>query len=172
MAIGDIVTIFQTPTSSTGGLTSLATSSTWVAGYEWYVVDVAAMTLPAADVRHSGTVRVGTTPTINTEIRHYLVACEDGTNWPDVFDGTPSAETVTSEGVRDGFARLATVSRVDATTSDRDYPYSFNAAQVFGGTLPDSYVHFVTHNTGTNLNSTAGSHKYQYAPQHPQVKQS
>lgn len=166
MAVGDINPVFATPVTGSSGPEGLASSATWLAGYEWYLVDVAAMSPIPRDVRHQGKIRVGTTPTANTEIRHYLIACEDGTNWPDVFDGTPSAETVTSEGVRDGFARLACVSRVDATTSDRDYPFDFNALQVFGGSLPDSYVHFVVHNTGANFNATGSTHTFQYTPQY------
>jgi len=172
MAAGDINPVFSSPTSSSGGLTSLATSSSWTAGYEWFAVDVAGMSPIPRDIRHSGKIRVGTTPTVNTEIRIYLVASEDGSTWPDVFDGTPTAETVTSEGVRDGFAKLAAILRVDATTSSRDYPYSFSAAQVFGGSLPDSYSVFVTHNTGVNLNSTGSEHTYIYAPQYDRVAQS
>jgi len=172
MAAGDIAPVYSSPTSGSGGPESLATSATWTAGYEWFKVDVDAMTPNPRDIRHQGKITVGTTPTINTEIRIYLIASEDGSTWPDVFDGTPSAETVTSEGVRDGFAKQAAIMRVDATTSNREYPYDFSAAQVFGGSLPDSYVQFVTHNTGVNLNSTAGNHTYIYAPQYDNVAQS
>lgn len=170
MASGDIHPAYATPTSGSGGPESLATSSTWTAGYEWIKVDVAGMTVIPRDVRHQGQVTVGTTPTINTEIRIYLIASEDGSTWPDVFDGTPSAETITSEGVRDGFAKLAAVMRVDSTTSNRAYPYSFSAEQVFGGSLPDSYMMFVTHNSGVNLNSTSGNHTYIYAPQYDHLE--
>lgn len=172
MAAGDINPVYITPTSSSGGLTSLATSATWVAGYEWFTVDCAGMSPIPRDVRISGKVRVGTTPTANTEIRLYLIASEDGSTWPDVFDGTPSAETVTSVGVRDSFAKLAAVLRVDSNTTDRDYPFTFSAADVFGGSLPDTFAVFVTHNTGVNLNSTAGNHTYMYAPQYDKVAQS
>jgi hypothetical protein len=134
-------------------------------------VDVAAMTPVPVTIRHQGKIRVGTTPTINTQIRIYLVASEDGSTWPDVFDGTPSAETFTSAGVRDGYAKLAAVLNVDATTSDRDYPYSFDAANVFGGSLPDSYVAVVTHNTGVALHATGTNHTYVYTPQSMKVEQ-
>jgi len=160
--MADINVAYGSTTSSSGGLTSLATSSTWVAGYEWFVVDNT--TELALDYRHDGKIRVGTTPTSGTQIRIYLIACNDGTNWPDVFDGTPSAETVTSVGVRDGFAKLAAVLSVDATTSNRDYYYEFNAAQIFGGVLPKKYAVFVSHNTAVNLNGTAAEHTYNYTP--------
>ena len=169
MAAGDIRPVHGSTTSGSGGLTSLGSSSTWLAGYEWFEVDISST--PPRDVRHDGKIRVGTSPTANTEIRLYLVASNDGTNWPDVFDGTASAETVTSEGVRDGFAKLAAIMRVDSTTSNRDYFYEFNAAAVFGGSLPKKYVVFVAHNTGVNLNSTAGEHTYRYTPQYDNVEQ-
>lgn len=172
MAVGDINPVYGSTTSGSGGLTSLATSSSWTAGYEWFKVDVDGMTPIPTSVRHDGKIRVGTSPTANTEIRIYLVASNNDTDWPDVFDGTASAETVTSEGVRDGFAKWAATLRCDSTTSSRDYPYEFDAAQVFGGTLPKAYVVFVAHNTGVNLSSTAGDHTYRYTPQYPRVSQS
>jgi hypothetical protein len=152
---------YGTPVTGTGGITSLATSSTWLAGYEWFIIDNTSEL--ALDWFVDLVIRVGTTPTINTEIRVYLLASYDGTTWPDVFDGTGSAETVTSAGVRDSFAKLAGVGIVDATTTDRDYPLQFNLASFFP-MLPKKVAVFVAHNTGVNLNSTAGNHKYAAAP--------
>lgn len=171
MAAGDIYPVFGSTSGGNSGPESLATSSTWTAGYEWFKVDVDGLSPVPRTVRHDGKIRVGTTPTANTEIRLYLVASNDDTNWPTPFDGTASVETVASEGVRDGFAKLAAVLRVDATTSDRDYPYEFDAAAVFGGSLPKAYVVFVTHNTGVNLNSIGSEQTYRYTPQHDKVEQ-
>lgn len=169
MAAGDVNPVYVTPTSSTGGITSLGTSSTWTAGYEWFVVDVAGMSPIPSRVRVSGQATVGTSPTSGTQIRVYLIASEDGSTWPDVFDGTPSAETVTSEGVRDGFAKLAAVMPVDSTTSNRSYPFDFEASAFFNGSLPDTFAVFLAHNSGVNLNSTAGNHTYLIAPQYDHV---
>jgi hypothetical protein len=80
-----------------------------------------------------------------------------------VFDGTGSAETVTSAGVRDSFAKLAGVGVVDATTSDRDYPIQFNVSSFYPN-MPKKVAVFVVHNTGVNLNATAGNQKYAYSP--------
>jgi hypothetical protein len=159
-----VKTAYGTTTTGTGGINSLASSATWVAGYEWFIIDNASEL--ALDYLVELVVRVGTTPTINTEIRAYVFAVGDGgTQYPDVMDGTPSAETVTSAGVRDSFARLAAVGVVDSTTSDRDYPMAFNVAQFFGGSMPKKVGVFIAHNTGVNTNSTAGNQKYQYTPQ-------
>jgi hypothetical protein len=82
-----------------------------------------------------------------------------------VFDGTDSAETVTSAGVRDGFAKLAAAMPVDSTTSDRDYYFGpVSVAGLFGGACPKKFVAFVTHNTGVNLNSTGGNHLVYITP--------
>lgn len=153
---------YGTAVTGTGGITSLATSSTWVAGYEWFIVDNT--TELALNWEISGKVRVGTTPTVNTEIRLYLVASYDGTTWPSPFDGTPSAATINSAGVRDGFARLTPSLNVDATTTDRDYPFEFDVASYFGGIVPKKVAVFVAHNTGVNLNSTGSTHTYAAQP--------
>lgn len=149
-----------TSTALTNAIESLASSSTWVAGYESATIDNS--TNLYLDYTIEGKVTVGTTPTINTEIRIYVVASFDGTNWPDVFDGTTSAETVTSEGVRDGFAKLGAVMRVDATTSNREYPFSFTIASLYGGVCPAKFVLFTTHNTAVSLNSTGGNQVFRY----------
>ena len=160
--MASIKTAYSTAVTGTGGVTSLASSSTWVAGYEWFVIDNT--TELALDWEVEGQITVGTTPTSGTEIRLYLVCSYDGATWPDVFDGTPSAETVTSEGVRDGFAVLARRMSVDSTTTGRAYPFRFNLASVLGGIIPKKVAVFVAHNTGVNLNSTAGNHTYAAIP--------
>ncbi len=152
---------YGTAVTGTGGINSLATSSTWLAGYEWFIIDNT--TELAEDYFVDLVIRVGTTPTVNTEIRVYVAGSYDGSTYPDVFDGTPSAETVTSVGVRDSFLKLAGVGVVDATTSDRDFPIQFNLSSVYP-TMPKKVLIFVTHNTGVNLNSTAGNQKYAYSP--------
>lgn len=151
---------YGSSTAITNAIQSLATSSTWLAGYESDVVDNT--TNLYLDYTIEGKVTVGTTPTANTEIRIYVVASFDGTTWPDVFDGTTGAETITSAGVRDGFAKLAAVLTVDATTSDRSYPFSFTVASLFGGVCPAKFLLFTAHNTGVNLNSTGGNHVFNH----------
>lgn len=159
--MADIKIAYQSDQTLTNAIESLATSSTWVAGYESTWVDNA--TNLYADYLFSGKVTVGTTPTTSTEIRIYVVtSIEDGTSYPDVFDGTTGAETVVSEGVRDSFAKLAAVLRVDSTTSDRGYPYAFSVASLFGGVCPREFCLFTTHNTGVNLNSTGSNQVTKY----------
>jgi hypothetical protein len=144
-------------------LASLASSSTFVAGRESTAVDNT--TNKYLDYLLAGKIRVGTTPTTSTEIRVYVVALMEDATYPDVFDGTDSAETVTSAGVRDGFAKLAAVMGVDSTTSDRDYYFGpVSVAALFGGSLPKKFAVFVTHNTGVALNATGGNHAVHVTP--------
>jgi hypothetical protein len=152
---------YQADQTLTNAVASLGSSATWVAGYESAWIDNA--TDLYVDYLVTGRYTVGTTPTSGTEIRIYVVtSTEDGTTYPDVFDGTTSAETVTSEGVRDGFAKLAAALRCDSTTSDRVYSFAFSVAALFGGVCPREFCLFTTHNTGVNLNSTGGNQVTKY----------
>lgn len=162
--MADVKTAYGSSSALTISPASLATSSTWLAGVESDAVSNT--TNLYIDYLLAGKITVGTTPTINTEIRVYVVGTRDDTpTWPDVFDGTASAETITSAGVRDGFAKLAAVMAVDATTSNREYPFGpVSIASLFGGVMPKQFVVFVTHNTGANLNSTAGNHVVSITP--------
>lgn len=141
---------------------SLATSSTFVAGRESTVVDNSSNKYD--DALFSGKVTVGTTPTINTQILVYVFAPMDDTpTYPDVMDGTDSAETITSAGVGRGFLKLAASLDVDATTSDRVYNFGpVSVASLFGGIMPKFWSVFVAHNTGVNLNATGGNHIFTY----------
>lgn len=137
---------------------NVATSSTFVAGVESNVYDNTSN--KDVDVLVAGTWTAGTTPTINTQVNIYVAAIrDDAPFYPDVLDGTSSAETITSVGVGAGFLKLAGVLTVDATTSNRVYDCApFSVAQLFGGIMPPKFVLFIAHNTGVNSNSTSGNH--------------
>lgn len=147
---------YRASATLSNAVTSLATSSTFVAGYESATIDNTSN--KDDDIIVSGHYTEGTTPTINTQILIYVIAIEDDTpTWPDVFDGTESAETVTSAGVLSGFGYLAATLNVDSTTSNRVYAFNFSILRVCGF-VPPKCVLFTTHNTGVNLNSTGGNH--------------
>lgn len=144
-------------------LASLATSPTFVFGRE--ATAVVNGVNKYVDAMLSGRITVGTTPTIDKQILVYVFGSyNDDPDWPDVFDGTDSDETITTAGVGRGFLKLAAVLDVDATTSDRSYSFGpVSVAMLFGGVLPENWSVFVTHNTGANFNSTAGNHEIVYA---------
>jgi hypothetical protein len=160
MAVTSNKLAWETEVSSTGGITSLATSADWTAGYEWFIIDNT--TDLDFDYIVQGTVRVGTTPTTATQIRIYAVGSYDGTTWPDTITGSAGARTWTSAGVRDSVAKMAAVLSVDSTNSNRDYFFLFPVSPLFGGTIPKKISIFVTQNTGQNLNSTGSTQKYAY----------
>lgn len=146
------------------GLGSLASDTNLVAGRESTAVDNTTNT----DLDHllSGKIRTGTSPTANRTIEVWVyapISMASGTpTYPDVLDGTDSAETITSANVKYSAMRLAHSILVDST-SDRDYfipPTS--VAGLFGGTLPPFWGVFVTHDTGVALNATGGNHVLHY----------
>jgi hypothetical protein len=145
-------------------LASLASSSTFLAGAESGAIS----NRSTLDLDHilSGKIRVGTTPTINTQIQVWVVPLlklvSATVTYPDVMDGTASAETWTSAGVRDGSGVLVKTLSVDATTSDRDYYFGGISLAAIFGSVPSDYVVYVTHNSGVALNATGTNHELYY----------
>lgn len=138
-------------------LASLASSSTWVAGQESDSIDNT--TNLYLDYRITFKTRMGTTPTAGTRGELWCIErSTDAPAWPDVFDGTGSAETVTSRNVLYGFGKLIGTIDNDVTTTGRDYWISTSLRRFFDGRCPDQFVLFFTHNFGAALDSTAGNH--------------
>jgi len=149
---------YRAASTVTQSLASLASSSDHTAGWECGAISNSSN--KDVDILLSGKITVGTTPTADTQIQIWAFAALDETpTWPDVMDGTSSAETWTSAGVRDSAAVLVGVLRVDSATSDRTYYFSgLSLAAAFGGTLPDDIGIFIAHDTGVALNATAANH--------------
>lgn len=149
--------VYGAVTALTNAVASLGSSSQFTAGYESATFDNTSSLY--SDVIVSGFFTVGTTPTVSTQILIFVVVPldVDGGTWPDVFDGTTSAETLTSEGLGHAFLKLGAVIDVDSTTSNVAYPFTFKVEDACGF-MPKKFVLFTTHNTGANLNSTGGNH--------------
>lgn len=137
---------------------NIASSTTFVAGVESGVYDNS--TNRDDDVLIAGVWTSGTTPTAGTQVLIYVFAIrDDAPTYPDVMDGTSSAETVTSAGVGFGYLRLAAILQVDTNTTARAYDCApFSVAQLFGGVCPAKFGLFITHNTAVNSNSTNTNH--------------
>jgi hypothetical protein len=149
-AAGDVKLAYAASANLTvTNLNSLATSSTWVAGWESAAIDNT--TNLYTDYRVTAKITVAAASLTAGEIRMYLVAMLDDSTWPDVFDGTESAETVTDTEMRDAICRLAAVTQTDTTNSDVYYLECPSVAAVFNGNLPAKFVVFITHSTGQNL---------------------
>jgi hypothetical protein len=143
-AVGDTKLVYAA-SSNEGTLTalnSLASSSTWVAGWESTAIDNTSNVYE--DYRVTAKITAGTTLTAG-ELRMYLVGLLDDSTWPDVFDGTSSAETVTNTAIRDAVCKLAAISQTTATNSVVYYLDCPSAKQAFGGYLPKKFVVFITH---------------------------
>jgi hypothetical protein len=154
--VADVKIAYASSADFTITLASLATSSTWVAGRE--ATSVSNTTNKYIDYLLSGSIMTGTTPTVNTRIEVWVVAKLNDSTWPDVFDGTDSAETTTTRALLESHGRLAASMTVTATSN---VAYSFSnvsVASLFGGSMPKEFTVFVTHNTAVNLNSTGGNH--------------
>jgi len=145
-------------------LASLATSSTLLAGRESNALSNASNKY--LDELVAGVITVGTSPTASTGIEVSAVgALNDTPTYPDVFDGTDSAETVTSAGIKQAICLPLAIILVDATTSDRGYPFApCGLRRCFGDGLPPAHVIFVAHSSGVNLNSTGGNHAIYHTP--------
>lgn len=145
---------------------NVASSSSFVAGVESNVIDN--RTNKYADALVSGKWTCGTTPTANTQVQIWVYApisddLSSSVTYPDVIDGTSSAETFTSAGVLRGALKLAATLDVDSTTSNRTYDCApFSVAALFGGRMPSRWGLFITHNTGVNSNSTGSNHAWSF----------
>jgi hypothetical protein len=158
-----IQTKYGTEVTLTCDPSSLATSSTRVAGRESTAVNNTSVL--ALDYLLGGKVTTGTSPTVSKQIDIYVYASfEDTPTYPDVFDGTDSAETVTSENVRNACLRLAAAIFVDATSNRTYYFGPVSIASLFGGNCPQYWGIFVVHDTAVNLHATAGNHAFYAMP--------
>ena len=158
----DIKVAYGTASDATITLASLASDTNLLTGRE--SAEIVNTSTLALDYLISGKIRAGTSPTASRSIEVWAVGSWDGTNWPDVFDGTESAETITSADIKGSICRLV-AAMATAATSDRDYPFGpVSIASIFGGVVPPKFVLFVTHSTGVNLNSTAGNHQIRIQP--------
>ena len=143
MAAGDVKIAYAASANLVvTNLASLAASATWVAGWESALVDNTSNLY--LDYLLSGKITVGNGPTAG-QIRVYVIAMLDDSNWPDVLDGTESAETISSVMTRDNICKLGAVISADATV-DAVYHFGpFSVANLFGGKCPAKFVVFITH---------------------------
>jgi hypothetical protein len=143
-------------------LASLGSSSTLVAGRESTAVDNS--TNKYLDYLLAGLITTGTSPTDKKSIEVWVVPMLNDTDYPDVFDGTDSAETVTSRDILFAHGRLAACIVTDANSNRGYYFGPVSVAALFGGRCPRKFVVFVVHDTGVALHATGGNHKVSVTP--------
>lgn len=165
--MADVKANYPSASDVTITLASLASDTNLLTGRESTAVDNSSNLY--LDYLVSGKITTGTSPTTARSIQVFVVGSWDGTNWPDVFDGTDSAETITSANHKNSVCRFLAEMATDAT-SDRTYHFGpVSVASAFGGVMPKSFVVFVTHSTAVNLNSTAGNHQIRIQPYYETV---
>lgn len=137
-------------------LDSLASSSTWLAGWESAVIDNT--TNLYVDALLAGRFKANNTAPTAGQIQVWVGAIlNDTPTYPDVLDGTGSAETITSADIRNSIMKLAAVIVTD-TTANRVYEFApVSVAQLFGGIMPNKWFVFVTHSMVQALNATASA---------------
>lgn len=165
---GDIKQKFLASVSLvSSGLNSLAASSSRLGGYETNAVDVGAMSNgPPTDILLSARFTAAGSNTQVGYIDVWVIPClNDTPTWPDVFDGTASAETATSANVLYNCGVLA-ASLVADNSASRVYEMAaVSVASLFGGVLPDQFVVFIAHNIQTSTNTWHSSgHEVWYTP--------
>jgi len=111
----------------------------------------------------SGKITTGTSPGLGI-IEVWAVGSIDGTTWPDVFDGTESAETVSSPSVKNEICKCVSAIANYNISNYAQYFGPVSLASIFGGTLPKSFVIFVTNGSGVALNATSGNHQIRLTP--------
>lgn len=148
---------YGTSTAMTITLTSLASSSTLVAGRESTVVDNTG-TL-AIDYLVGGKIRAGAGTPIAGQIEVWAAGSYDGTTFAGIVGAGDAALTLTNEKPR---MSLLDIIAVDTTAS---HTYEFgpkSIAQAFGGVVPKKWGVFVTHNMSATLSATAADHEIKY----------
>lgn len=134
------------------GLDALASSASRLTGYETAAYDIDGhASAPLDDVIVSARFVVASSGLSAGQIDLWAIpVLNDTPNWPDVFDGTASAETVSHFGQLVGYARQVR-SWQTTTTASLAYECSVSLRDIFGGFLPDQVVFFVAQSTGQNL---------------------
>lgn len=135
-------------------LDSLASSTTLVAGWESAVITNAVDTHLL-----SGRFKANNTAPTAGILEVWIVPPWDiagTTTYPDVFDGTSSAETVTYRNVLLQSGRLAWSFNTDAT-ANRIYEFGQVDIGALFATMPKKYTVFVTHSMVQALNATASA---------------
>jgi len=150
---------YGTAATVTITLASLASDTNLIAGRVSTEVDNT--TDLAIDCLVGGKITTGTSPTASRQIEVWVAGSYDGTTRS---AGAGASDANFSPTGEKNLLKLLTIIPTDAT-SNHTYEWGpCSVAQAFGGTMPRSWSVYVVHNTGVNLNSTAGNHEVRYTP--------
>ena len=151
--------VYGTKVTMTMTLASLASDTNLVAGRESTAVDNKD-TDDAIDALVGGIVTTGTSPTASRQLEVWAYGSYDDTN----FSGSATGSDANLTPGEKTLMRLLTVIPT-VNTSNKAYKWGpFSIAKAFDGVVPVQWGIYIVHNTGVNLNSTAGNHEVEYYP--------
>lgn len=159
-----ITQTYSSPTAITFDVSSLGTSSTFVAGRESTQVDNTSNKYVGAIVTCDGiTGHASTAPTVGQMICLYLWGSDVSlaTTPIDTLDGTDSAETLSHVAVLNALRFVAAPTVTVATAGLVYHIQPFNVADYFGGVMPQFWGLYLAHNhTGALAASQSGIWSY------------
>jgi hypothetical protein len=151
---------YSSNTAITFDLSSLATSSTFVAGRESTQIDNTSTQYIDCIVNVKGiTGHASTAPTVGQMIQLYCWGADTSlaTTAIDVLDGTDSAETLGHVSVLNSLRFVAAPTVTVATAGLVYYIQPFSVASLFGGVMPKFWGLYAAHNhTGALGASNSG----------------
>jgi hypothetical protein len=160
--MADLKLAYPAASDLTITLASLASDTSLLTGRESATIDNSANLY--LDYLISGKITTGTSPTASRSIEVWAVGSWDGTNWPDVMDGSESSETITSADIKASICRYIAAMATSATSNVTYHFGPVSLAAAFGGVLPPKIVLFCTHSTAVALNATSGNHQIRLQP--------
>jgi len=145
-------------------LSSLATSSSFLGGYESNQVDNTTNLYVDAVVNIDGIVgHASAAPTVGQMIVVYVWGSDTSlaTTAIDTLDGTASAETLSNAHILNALRYAGSATVTAATAGLTYYIQPFNVAPLFGGVMPKYWGLFIAHNhTGALGASNNGLFSY------------
>jgi hypothetical protein len=143
-------------------LNSLAASATLVAGAASLAVDNT--TNKYYDYLIGGYIKAGAANTQIGVIEVHVISMLNDTEWPSVFDGTDSAETIDAS-IKAAICKTITVIPTVAT-NDKVYPFGqVSVRTAFGEHMPKKFQVWISQTAHTSTNALASSgHKVSVTP--------
>ena len=151
-------------TAMTMDISSLATSATFLAGYESAQVDNTTTRWDDFLVTVDGITGGATVPVVGQQIQIYVWGSDVSlaTTAIDTLDGTASAVTLGHDSVRQSLRLVAAPVVTVATASLKYYAQPFSVAQFFGGNCPTFWGLYLAHNhAGALAAAQSGLFSYQ-----------
>lgn len=151
---------YGTSTAYTITLTSLASSSTLLAGRQSTSIDNTS-TL-AVDYIIGGKIKASAGTPAAGQFELWAYASYDGTTFAGeaVITGTDGAATLTAPGKPE--LRLFLINPTDTTASHVYSMGTFSLAQAYGGSVPKKHGLWCVHNMSAALTATASDHEFKY----------